>query len=749
MATLAMLSAAGLWPAVPIAGWAALRSTVPALRQHFEPVTLFSLSAVAGIAIWSPVLLGAAMLGAFSGAWIGLVGWIVTGLSAASLIARRFRPGSAGEPATARPARSEQDAAAGPQSEGHGKSAKKARRSRTGAEAHAPRRSAKRAGADWVRAGLVLGITLAGLLYLGFPAESIYGGRDEGVYAMHGTWIARHGRLDVPYPWPDDAHDVFKDIWVGFPGFYKTEPTMTVQFGHLFSVWLAQAHATLGEHGLFRLNAVFAVLFIGAFYGLSRTALPAPYAAAATLFLAFNPSQLWMARITLSEILTQLLVWSGLLLLTEGLRIYDRRLARWAGILLGLSAFVRFDSLLLVPMLLLAHLAARIVEEPTGKSSPAWTALYQTALPAFALAFAYFWVFSRPYVIERPYLDKLAVACVVAPAALLLAHRTVLRHVRPWLTHDATLAALSLFLLAVAAYAYWWRPIPEDPSKLVRRWPGYLAQLGLGSYRRDALVNLGSYVSAPVVWAAIAGWLAGLWSLVRTGRDRHVLAVLVVVLGFSVVYLYDHGNTPDHFWTIRRFVPVIIPGFVLSAALGARLALERLPSPARPLVAGGIVFLLAVFIARADRLIAAFAEDPGYYGQMRRLAQELPPDQTILARGFTTWVTPLYVAFDRKVVPLNLDKPEVRAAAQGWIERRAREGEPAYFVDEVRSIDIPRGGDLLGFPGVAYASLGRFEIVRTFTESTVHPLPGKVVSDHRRIDIKRLELRGTDTEQSR
>src|SRR5262249_18836289 len=154
----------------------------------------------------------------------------------------------------------------------------------------------------------------------------------EGVYAAHAMYIARHGRLDVPYPWPEDLRATFADGWDSFSGFYPSPGTMTPQFGHLWTVWLAQAYSSFGSQGLFRLNAVFACLSLIVFYGICTLAMPPPYAVVATLFLGFNASQLWMARITLSEVLTQLLVWSGLLLWSHALREGHRASAYWAGI---------------------------------------------------------------------------------------------------------------------------------------------------------------------------------------------------------------------------------------------------------------------------------------------------------------------------------------------------------------------------------------------------------------------------------
>lgn len=679
MTALSMLGAAGVWAAVPLTGFLIFGfGQHESSTQRWPLVTVVAVMAVAGLAVWSPILLGAAIAGVFRADLLGLLGWAVSAVAVVQLFAQRKALAAAIQPLSSW---------------------------------------------DWVLAG---GMLLVAALYLGFPGESIYGGRDEGVYASHAVYLAHHGRLEVPYPWPPEAQAIFSDSWVGFPGFYKTAHAMTVQFGHLLPVWMAQAFATLGEHGLFGVNAVFAWLSVAVFYGLCRMAMAHPLAVTATLFFALNPSQLWMARMTLSEILTQLFTWAGLFLLLQAIKIDRPPLARWAGVFLGLSGFVRFDSFFLIPVLLLSHLALRIVEEPAGRSTPVWLALYQTALPVFALALAYFAIFSGPYLMDRPYLHKLEAGCIGPALALVALRPGLIRHIRPVVTSTAFCVATGLGLLALAAYAYWIRPIPTSPPRLQYWWPGYYWDNAKGDHSIESLPNLARYLSPVVVWAAVAGWFATFWVIVRERRDEYLLAALVIILGFSFVYLYDHSNTPDHFWVIRRYIPVVIPGFVLCAAFAARWLASRLPRAW--VVPSSVVALLflAIFTVRADSLILTFAEDRRYYAQVEALAQKLPRDQVILVRGFTEWVTPLYIAFDRRVIPLNLDRgSKGRGALQTWIARQASAHTPVYLLienaAELNNLNIRQVGEVV--------------ISRVFTEPTVDPLPKKIVTKQRRVRL--------------
>jgi hypothetical protein len=657
------LAAAGVWPALPLTGYiVCARTTHWSGVDAAAPLTAGALMSVIGLAVWSVPLLGSVAVGLYWPVFFGVAGWAFTFVGCTIAWRRR--------------------------------------------SAHSRTARVSTAWEHLLRGGLLL----AAIFYLAFPTESIYGGRDEGVYADHAVYMVHHGKLDVPYPWPADANAIFADVWTGMPGFYNTPGTMTVQFGHLFPVWLAQAYATFGQYGLFRLNGVFAVLALAVTYDVFQLAVGTPIAVVATLFLALNPSEMWMARITLSEILTQLFIWSGLCFLLRALKEDNSTQARWAGVCLGMSALVRFDGLLVLPMLLLAHVAYRFVAAPTAPSRSTWNGLYATAIPLFALSTAYYFVFSRPYLMERMYVHTLAGAAVGAAVLLLASRPAVIERVRQLLAHRAALAAAGVGLFALAAYAYWIRPLTARPPLLVYQWPGFYIDFNKGNYRSDSLADLAQYLSPLVVWAAIAGWYASLWQIVRGQRGAYLSVPLVLAGGFSVAYLYDHFNTPDHLWWIRRFIPVVVPGFVLYAAFAAQSLLERLPSRWSRAAAVLLVTFLVAFTVHADRLIATFAEDQGLFNQLERLAQRLPAGVPIITYAHKSWVTPLYVAFDRQVIPLDLASADGQQAWRTWSARCAAAHQPAYLLSQID-------------PKAMAASPDDVTLSRSITEPSINRLP--------------------------
>jgi hypothetical protein len=663
MNLLSAVASGGIWPALPWTGyWLWWRRWRADERSRLPGLTRLALMTVAGIAVWSVGLLGTAMAGVYHPEWWGAAGWVVT---LASLIEWR-------KTATA----------------GFGRGSWR--------------------GATWSAwdGALAVGLILAAVLYLGYPTDTIANGTDEGIYANHAIYLARHGRLDFLYPWPDDLDPAFKAAFksqVNLPGLSNTEPTLTVQFAHLFPVWLAQAYATLGPHGLFRVNAVFALLSLGVFYGLCHTLLPRPATVAATLFLALNPSQLWMARITLSEVFTQLWIWSGLLLLYQALRQEDRFLAGWAGVFLGTASLVRCDCWLLPALLFLSHFLFRLVKEPAAdRSGPVWAALYQTALPLTALAVGHLWFFSRVYFLYLVnYFLIFGWFTGLCLQALLEAVPGIRNLARPWLQARGTVVLFGLGLAGVAVYAYWVRP--------------YLFPRQIPSY---ALSNLARYLSPLVIWGAVGGVALALRRAWRPQGELPLLPLLVVGVAYAGGYLVRPSVEIYHFWAVRRFVPVVIPAFVCFAALGVSWLLGRWPRRWQVAAAAGVLTFLGFFTVQASGLIWHFAENHGAYAHFQAMAEHLPREDLTVAFAMPPkHLHPFPFAFGRPVVILDAGREGAAALLERWLATRLAEGRPVYLL-----------GENYRFPGRHHQELHRETCELSFTERVWRPLPQKIVT---------------------
>jgi hypothetical protein len=564
---------------------------------------------------------------------------------------------------------------------------------------------------------LAVGLLIAGILYAAAPSEPLAGGRDMAVYANHAAYMVNHGMLDIPYPAGLGTGEDLPPGWIGFSGVYTTQPTLTVQFAHVFPAWLAQASAVAGHEGLLRLNVVFAVLSALAVFAVARIWMPAYVAVFATLFLAFNPGQVWVARNTLTEMLTQLLIWCAFLLILSPNQERPRAAAAWAGFLLGMSAVVRIDSLVILPLAIAGHTLVRLLagRRPTTTHT---SIFYLAALPTFALAIGYYIAFSNPYFSAHgSYLWPIAAAGVAAVLAWgLTLVPAIWARAAKILAMRRTLVVASVAVIAVAAFAYFVRPLLEPFDLIPRPVP-----VPPRSHIEDAMRNLGAYLTPVALWMAIIAWLATTVTAVHRITVRPV-PVLVIIGGFSALYFWNQAITPDHFWAIRRFVPLIMPAAVLFAGVAGAFVLGRMPRAWRLPAFGVAVLALAVNTWRLGTPMYFVAERAGVYSALANFADHLPPGLTYLApmgkKSIQTAGTALFMTFDQDLLPIALDAEGGRDEAIA----RLRTASPEHPVPVIASL---REG-----PSVFVGdTLAQIEVPYDTMVSTPNPVPQVVTHD--------------------
>lgn len=675
----------GIWPALPLTGYLILPSLIRESKITSLPkFTSFSLITVAGIAFWSVFLLASAVLGVYRADYFGFAGWLITLFASIWLFKNR---------------------------------------------AVFKQVILKLSNWDIL---LLLGLSFAIYLYLVFPSENIWCGRDEGVYTNHAIYIANHGRLDVPYPWPEKLDHIFHKGVKEIPGFYTTKPNMTVQFAHLFPVWLSQAFSTFDYHGLFRLNALFALLSLCIFYGLCRCVMPKGYAVVAVLLLAFNPSQLWVARITLTEILTQLFIWAGLLTLLLAQKYENRGLAIWAGIYFGFSAIVRIDSFLLTSLIFLAPVIQKLADEKSWeKLLLIWLFFFIGAMPVFALALAYYAFLSTPYFLALSAQLKLIVILNLVSFFIFLVSVKSKRWeiIRQIIIDKKKLILVftGILLIVLTTYAYWIRPYIE-PFSLIDNPKHFLH--GTRDYRENTLLNLSHYLSPPIIILGILGWYITLLEVFQKQRVSYLVPLLVCFAGYSLLYVWNPLISPLHFWLIRRFVPIIIPGFIFFASLGMLYLMDKLPtrySFTKIAIQVIMAIFLIIFTIKADKLFIFFSENKGQYLKYKEFSEMLP-NHLIMARGRPAWIAPLQISFNKNVVYLNFDMKHGAYALYKYSANQLKEKKPVYILLD----------EAVNLTGLQLLKINEVILSRNFVEQTPYPLPRIIESVEEKIILYKI-----------
>jgi hypothetical protein len=536
--------------------------------------------------------------------------------------------------------------------------------------------------------GLALGATLAAgfALYAAFPHDSFYVGRDQATYANHALHIARSGELGLD--WPIDIPDPDQRLAVGRASFaatgvYVAADRLQVQFSPVLPIWLALAFSVFGIVGLQGFNAAVATLSAAVFFGVAARVCSRRMALAATALFALNPMQIWIARITLSEVLAQFWVFSGILLMLLARR--GAPAAHWVlgGLTLGASVLVRIDGFMLAPLGVAFAWLARCVAprqaEPVRRAHHLGVA---ALLAALALGVLFYLLTSPIYLAAQAKNLRLIAACT-GVFALLWAARLGHRPLAFVLDKRAFWVALGVGLAALALFAYFVRPRWEpfthytNPSATL---------YGERTHREDSFVNLGVYVTPLVAFAGVGGF----WSLLRRslrGAIRGAVLLLVIASGgYALLYLYSPSISPDQPWGMRRFVPLVIPGVVLFAAewfdrLRFLLRRPRLHLALALLATLGVL-AHAGYRSRAGLFLREYT---GAYAFVTSVADAVPPGALLLCDASPRLFGHLVLGRGLRTIRFSSRDPARFAAAQALVASSVSGDEPYYVVTDNRN----------------------------------------------------------------
>ena len=440
------------------------------------------------------------------------------------------------------------------------------------------------AAAGWRTSALAAtaGILLCAALFLP-PYETAVKGGDATVYLNFGRQIAHHGALEFeddllrPLSIASRAELFLNRVpldttgqFARFPGGFLiadiADPTVTAGFSPLFPVLTALGHAVGSPHAALVVAPLFATLSLVGLWCVARRLGGVHAAWLAATLTAVSLPQIWFAKLSVPETVAQCFVMAGVL---AWLVACARGATRWAlaaGWFLGLACFAKVDLLVLLPVFLLAVVAARLLTRARLGDPPLLLAL----LAAFGLVVAHNFVHYLSFATHyRPYVAYLIQtssvltllrdsALVQAGAALtaVLAGRGGRGGAPP---AGAAVAAVVLGMGRRGRARCLRRQLRDDDGGPARR-DDRLAELvrllagarpcGAGPH------GAGSASGAPTPHR---GW--PLWAL------------LLGVVGLQ--YLYDPLETGLQMESMRRYVPVVLPLTMLFGALTVVTLLAR------------------------------------------------------------------------------------------------------------------------------------------------------------------------------
>lgn len=622
----------GYLPAVVLTGYWVVSNPLKNTASDLSSVVKMGISVTIGMMLWFPLLFTTAWLNIFDPSWIGIAGWI-----ASLFLALRLK-----------------------------------RELKVEGEQLRSKESV-----------VLLTFAIAVFVFNGiFTSESIMGGRDQGLYSTHGAHIANTGMLrsELPYEklYENDNYQIAGPTNPG--GFFYDVPKgdMYLQFSPTLAIHLAQFFGIGDYEVLLLFNPFIASVSILLFFGLASLFLVRNWTYLATGLYALNASQIWNARITLSEIIAQNLILGGLGLAVAAFRVRHRFGYSVACIIASSAAFTRVDGFLIPAFLISANVALFLYAQDPSKDAKLLKSGSFGALATAILAYFYNLLSAPLYFLDfaLEVNSLVAVSLVGALGLIFIEKSKALRNAATIFTSPRFINRIVVLLVILVLYGFFIRPHIEPFAQFAD------SHYGTRNYQENSLIDLSKYISIPTIAFALIGACIVLIGLRKDGK-KETLLLLIPWLGFSIVYLYDPRISADHIWRIRRFTPLVIPGFVLFATIGVSyLATKYLGSKGQKSVFAISAVWCGIFLSTSLSPIAFLKQYEGTLSTIRSISESLPKGALTLANVSSEILGPLQLGEGHKMIRDHLNSEELSPIVSKIIEQEFEQGREIFLLSQ-------------------------------------------------------------------
>ncbi|MBI1881503.1 MAG: hypothetical protein HYR94_25260 [Chloroflexi bacterium] len=564
-------------------------------------------------------------------------------------------------------------------------------------------------------------IALAALIGVGSflfarPSESILGGADAGVYLNVGAHIAQTGQLlirdeaiaNIPANLRPgllrEQPDVFLTQYIHLPGFFVADhdPGLIIpQFFALYPAWLTTAISLFGLWGGLYTNSVCGMLGIVALYWAVRAWFGGGVAVLAAALLLLTPAQIYFARSTLTEPLTQFLLWVGFYGLLSLIKARPGH-ALWgviAGLGLGQTALARIDMLPLIGLLLLWLAGAWVGR--SWRPAHTWFAIVwllltsQAVCHALTLAWPYTYdTYQGALVVFRHSLTILALLAILGLGlAGLMGFWPQARRSTWWMARVSVVIPfpvlnqwarhlLSGLVVGLILYGYFVRPYFGQTELL----PYWFIGGALPVSNHLNLVKFSWYVSPLGLGLAALGAVL----IIEQRCWRRLWPVAAIGGVYSMLYLAQTTSNPIHLYAARRYLPLVIPTFLIAAAYGL-VWLKRRPFKPTQVIAGLLGLALIAWIGYNDQTLFQHTDYQGLARQIEAMATALPKRSVLLFNDASpvglgaTVGTPLYYMYGYLAFDMQEERLDMAALNQ-QITAWWAEGRPVLLVAADNSV---------------------------------------------------------------
>lgn len=513
------------------------------------------------------------------------------------------------------------------------------------------------------------------------PFEYIFGGADAGVYINTGINIATTGSIIIQDDFlskiPNDVRQLtyglvnnpqIKYEGILFPGFYITDysnGTVVPQFFHLYPVWIAIFYTIFGFSSFLYVTPIFAILAICAVYFSSKKMFNDNVAIIASFLLVINLQEIWSARMSLTEILMQFLVFSAIyafILYNEN----NNKLFLFLSVFcMGEALLTRVDAIFLLIVLPFMVLYVSKINRDMLLFSVTFLFLFlQSAIHAIFIStpytfdvyllggrnlnawhvYSFLTVFVILSILGGWGLSRINIRGILYQTNVFgrLAHKDIQKYVK---------IVVSVLILIIFVYLYFFRPNISTPETIM------IGNTVLRTYNEDNLLRLGWYFSP---FGLLLG-LIGTILLIQDKLDKKTLIFVILAASQIGFFTWKISNNPFHIYAFRRYLPIAIPAItiIISYTIFKIWEFNKFGKISK-LMAISIFLILSIQLINISIPMVHHKEYDGAIEQVREISSLFDDDSIVfLQSGEVSHClgTPLTFMYKKKCLVIKEDVP--------------------------------------------------------------------------------------------
>ena len=504
-----------------------------------------------------------------------------------------------------------------------------------------------------------LAVAVAMVVYnVHYGAQEVIVSRDQGTYGLTAQWLAHHSSAHIRTDWP--VFGTYANIGPASLGFLDDTPGFLQSQYPTAAPMLVAMGGWISDGWLLRMAPIIGGVALLAFYGLARGVVGEWWALGAMTLLAVSLPMMHFSRAVYSEPIAMVFLLGGMGLLF----VCEQRGGVWlhvaAGLTGGATAIARVDGgvfLLAVAGYIVLRLARTTHRRRTFAEVSAL--LVAALVPYFVgmrvvatLSPAYWFGPSGHWHGQSAHAPEAVLPGVVALLILLIGvpFVTIAWRNGPWRARGVRLGgplglgfggALIIAGLVGASRPLWFTA-HQYIGPTFSNWIKYWQEMEHSPV--DATRSYGEYTLNWLSWydsviVVIAGVLGIAWLVRRIGRTGNppLTGFLLVLVPFGCIELAYPDITADQIWSMRRFLPIVVPGFLVAAAYVGR-RLFRYGPAAR--IAVGILCAAALGLTlQTSSALATTREGVPQLAEIENVCHNLPPDAAVVVTGSGAFVS--------------------------------------------------------------------------------------------------------------